>query len=581
LQRQAPWSLEITDHSLLTARTGDPDAEKAFIAYLHALYDHHPLDLIVALGAPAVSFVQLHRRELFPETPVVFTAVEERRVRQLDLTPKDAVIAVRNDFRTFFDSIVQVLPDTQIIAVVTGDSPVERFWVEEIRKEAKPYEGRVSFRWYNHLSFEEILKNAAELPPHSAIFWQLLNVDAAGVSHEGDTALKRLYAVANSPIFSYQGGYFGGEIVGGPMHSVPKAGELTATAAIRLLDGENGKDVSPPSIGFEKPKYDWRQMQRWGIAANRLPPGSEISFREPSTWERYRTRILVVCAALVLQTLLIAWLLYEHWRRQAAELAARTTMYELMQMNRIAAAGEFAASIAHEVRQPLTTIASKSELALMLLNSNAPNIEKACDAIAELTEETFRAADIIKNLGAMFRKDHQKSGPVEINGVIGAVLQLMRSELQKHEIEVHTELGELLPPVNGREVQLRQLVLNLLLNAKDAMESAPLPRRLSIKSELNEDGQVEVSVEDSGPGISTSHVEEIFRPMFTSKAHGMGMGLSICRTIIEDHGGRIWATPGTSRGASFHFTLRTARCRATSGVGPKLTKDIRPLSSSL
>ena len=152
-----------------------------------------------------------------------------------------------------------------------------------------------------------------------------MNVDAAGVVHEGDKALPTLYAVANAPIFSFNDAFFGGEVVGGPMNSVVEASRLTVAVAVRILGGEKAGDIKIPPIGFATPKFDWRQMQRWGISESRLPPGSEIHFREPTVWDRYKLQILGILAALLTQAALIGWLLHERQYRHRAELAARET----------------------------------------------------------------------------------------------------------------------------------------------------------------------------------------------------------------------------------------------------------------
>ena len=277
LDRQSPWPLEITEHSLMSARSSDENPEAPFVEYLRALHAKRPLDLIVSLGAPAVAFVQRHRQQLFADTPMVFTAVEQRRVQYSNLTPNDTVVAVAHSFPAVFENILRVLPETKTVAVVNGNSLNERYWLEEMRREVRRFANRISFIWYSDLSFEEILKHAASLPPHSAIFWHLMNVDAAGVVHEGDTGLPRLHAVANAPIFSYDDSFFGRAIVGGPMHSVLEGSRATAAVAIRVLGGEKPGDIKEPPIGFATPKFDWREMQRWGISERRLPPGSENS----------------------------------------------------------------------------------------------------------------------------------------------------------------------------------------------------------------------------------------------------------------------------------------------------------------
>ena len=247
LDRQSPWPLEITEHSLMSARSSDENPEAPFVEYLRALHAKRPLDLIVSLGAPAVAFVQRHRQQLFADTPMVFTAVEQRRVQYSNLTPNDTVVAVAHSFPAVFENILRVLPDTKTVAVVNGNSPNERYWLEEMRREVRRFANRISFIWYSDLSFEEILKHAASLPPHSAIFWHLMNVDAAGVVHEGDTGLPRLHAVANAPIFSYDDSFFGRAIVGGPMHSVLEGSRATAAVAIRVLGGEKPGDIKAPA----------------------------------------------------------------------------------------------------------------------------------------------------------------------------------------------------------------------------------------------------------------------------------------------------------------------------------------------
>ena len=324
LDRQSPWPLEISDHSVMTARSSDENSEAPFVEYLRALHAKRPLDLIVTVGAPAVAFVQRHRQQLFVTTPMVFTAVEQRRIRYSTLTENDTVVAIAHSFRAVFENILRVLPDTKTVAVVNGNSPNEKFWLEEIRKEAGRFVNRITFKWYSELSFEDILKHAAALPPQSAIFWHLMNVDAAGVVHEGDRALTRLHAVANAPIFSHNDAFFGRAIVGGPMHSVIEGSRLAASVAIRILGGERAGDIKVPATGFATPKFDWREMRRWGISESRLMAGSEIYFRELTVWDQYRAQILTVCAVILLQSALISWLLYQ-WRRRHSSKAERTS----------------------------------------------------------------------------------------------------------------------------------------------------------------------------------------------------------------------------------------------------------------
>jgi signal transduction histidine kinase/ABC-type uncharacterized transport system substrate-binding protein len=557
LERQSPWRLDITDHSLINARSSDEDSEQPFVEYLRALHAKKPLDLIVSIGAPAAAFVQRHRANLFANTPMVFTAVDERRVQFSVLTPNDAVVPVRIEYLRALENILRVLPETKHLVIIVGTSPVERFWRGEIGKESAPLAGRVSFTWTDALSFEEILKYAAALPPNTAIFWELMIVDAAGVVHEGNSAMARLHAVANAPIFSYDESFFNGEIVGGPLLSVEEGSRKAAAVAVRILGGEKAADIQVPPVRFAAPRFDWRQMQRWGIPESRLPPGSEVLFRQPTVWEQYRWQTLGVLAAIILQTGLISWLVYEHRRRSRAEVQSRNAMTELANMNRLATAGQLSASIAHEINQPVTGIVLKASAALRWLAVDRPDLERIRNTLSDIVGAGQRTGDIINSVRSMFKKEESAKVAIHLNNLINTVLALLRLDLQKDDVRVETHLDEQLPSVMGGPVQLQQVVLNLVVNAADAMRTIQ-PRVLKVRTNRSASGTVRVSIEDSGPGISEADRQRIFDPLFTTKTGGMGMGLSICQSIIENHGGKIWVEPAPGRGSVFQFELPAA-----------------------
>ena len=555
LKRQSPWPLDIIENSLVTARFSDEDPEAPFVEYLTALFAKRPLDVIVSIGAPAADFVQRHRRRLFPTTPMVLTAVDQRRVQYSNLTGNDVAVAVNINYLSAFENILQVLPDTKDVIVVVGSSPIEKFWKEAIGKQAAPLTNRIKLSWTDELPFEELLKQASALPPHTAIFWELMIVDGAGVVHEGNLPLERLHAVANAPIFSYDESFFGNGIVGGPLLLVADTSRLTATVAVRILKGEKAGDIKVSPVEFSAPRFDWGQMQRWGISEKNLPPGSEILFRDPTVWEQYRAHILAVTAAILIQAALIFWLLYEHWRRQRAEILARNTTSELNHVNRMAAAGQLSASIAHEVNQPLAGIVVNAQAALRWLEK--ANVEEVREGLKRIVSDGHRASDIITNLRAMFKSDVQeKKTLVDINKLVLSVLALVRIDLQKHEIKLQTQLDDRIPQVLGNQVQLQQVISNLVMNAIESMDSLQT-RALRIKTELSQSNTVHVSIEDTGTGIKSSDVAQLFKPMFTTKARGMGMGLSICQSIIENHDGRIWVSPGATGGSIFQFELPT------------------------
>ena len=399
-----------------------------------------------------------------------------------------------------------------------------------------------------------MVKRALTLPPRSAIYYATVRVDANGEPQEEDRVLLRLVEAGRSPVFTFMDTYFGRGIVGGPMLPTQQIAQQAAAVAVRMLAGEPPANIKTAAVGASAPKYDWRELQRWKISEALLPPDSVVQFRQPTIWQSYRWQILLLTAAILVQAAMIMVLLYEHRRRRVAEIAARTSMSELMHMNRIATAGELSASIAHEVNQPLTGISARASAAARWLAKEPPDIEKVRNMLREIINASDRAAEVVGSVRAMFKKDSKERPSVDINKLIRTVLEIVRVELQKNGVELQTALDEGLPRVECDPVQLQQVILNLVMNAIEAMQTVE-PRLLRIESKLIAPQSVRVLVQDTGKGVDPMQLDRIFRPLVTTKERGMGMGLSICRSIIESHHGRIWVEAAAPRGAIFQFEL--------------------------
>ena len=562
LDRQWSEPIDLYETSLAIPRFSDESKESEFkesqfTDYLHSLFVDRRLDLIVTIGAPAGEFAQRNRPRLFPTTPLLFGILEQRRVPPASLTANDTVLAASVDQIAIVENILRVRPKTTHVAVVIGNSPIEKYWLGQLQGTFQSFRDRVAFTWFNELSFSDMEKRVEALPPRSAVYFFLLAIDAEGVRHEEERALIRLNAVTNSPIFSFSDSFFGHGIVGGPLMSVQDYSQQTAKVAVRLLRGEAPSNVRMPPVGLSTPKFDWREMQRWGISESRLPSGSEIYFRGPTAWEQYRLQIIAICAALLAQAALLGWLFYEIGRRHRAEIQSRSSMAELTYMDRRASAEQRSATLAHEISQPLAGIATRASAGLRWLRMEKPDIAKAQTAFESIVAASHRASDIIASVRAMFKKGPSERVPTDINQIILTVLSLVRVELQQHSVDRQTQLNEHLPNVLGDKVQLQQVVLNLVMNAVAAMQSVQT-RVLKVQTDQTNAGMVRVSIEDTGTGIDPSNIDRLFKPFFTTKANGMGMGLAICRSIIENHDGRIWVSPRTNGGSIFQFELPTS-----------------------
>jgi signal transduction histidine kinase len=556
LIRRSPDPIDFYEVSLQFGRSGQPQEERPFIEYLNALFTGRKLDLMVAVGAPAARFILAHRSKVFPATPFLISGADERTFSGDTLGTNDTAVPANIDAAAQIEAILQLLPGTTNVAIVIGDSPLERFWVAELRRAFARFAGRVTFHWLNELPFDDMLRRVAALPPHSAVYYATVRVDANGIPHEENQALTRLRAVTSAPIFSYVDSNLGHGIVGGPLVSTLDIARQSAAVAVRVFGGESPGSIKVPTIGLSKPVYDWRELQHWGIGEAALPPDGTVQFRKPPIWQAYRLELAALVAAILAQAALIGGLLIEHRRRQRAEVLARNTMSELMHMNRVATAGELSASLAHEVNQPLTGISARASAALRWLAAEKPEIEKTRAALTHIVNASHRASEIVTSVRAMFRKESNERLPVDINSIILTVLQILRIELRKNGIEVQLLLDETLPRVECDRVQIQQVVLNLAVNAIEAMQTTE-HRVLRIRTSLVKPFLASVSIEDTGAGIDPASRDRIFRALYTTKASGMGMGLSICHSIIESHNGRIWASAAPSNGSVFQFELPT------------------------
>jgi C4-dicarboxylate-specific signal transduction histidine kinase len=329
-----------------------------------------------------------------------------------------------------------------------------------------------------------------------------------------------------------------------------------ASVAVRVLRGETPGDIKISPISGA-PKFDWREMQRWGISESRLPPGSAVLFRPPTAWEQYRWQIVAIASILLVQAAMIGGLLLERRRRQLAETESRRRLMEVIHLNRTAAAGALSASFAHELNQPLAAILSNVEAAEVLLADDPKHDDELNYIIADIKEADERATEIIARLRNLLKKKHADELQIlDLNDTIGDALHLLKPEATKRGIALKIDRATTALPVRADPIHLQQVLMNLAINGMDAMANClPEKRLLALGATTKEGAAAEVSVSDSGAGIPGDKLKQIFETFYTTKQQGTGLGLSIARTIIETYGGKIWAENRAAGGAVFRFSL--------------------------
>jgi signal transduction histidine kinase len=237
---------------------------------------------------------------------------------------------------------------------------------------------------------------------------------------------------------------------------------------------------------------------------------------------------------------------------------------ELAHMNRVSTMGELAASLAHEIRQPIAAAVTNASACARWLQRDMPNLAKACEAVLRMVRDAKQAADIIDRVRALYRRDAPQREVVDLNEVVREMIALLHDTATRHSISIRAELDARLPTATADRVQLQQVLMNLMLNGIEAMKDTS--GELTVTSKRTEDGQLMISVSDSGIGLPADQTERIFEAFFTTKPQGSGMGLAISRSIVESHGGRLWAIANNGRGATFQFTLPAEVRAASSSV---------------
>lgn len=324
LARGSDSPIAIYEISLEAGQAPPSNDQQPFLELLRYRFAELPPAAVVIIGRPAASFYLQNRDKLFPGAPVVISGVEQEHLPPFPLRAGDYLVTSHDFMTKVIENILQVLPDTKRIAMIFGDSPLERIWVTEEAQLLEPFASRVTFEWLNDLPFEQIRERVARLPPHTAIFYFPLIKDAAGVPHEQLATLANLAQASVAPIFGYYESELGNGVVGGPYVSERNAGALLAGATLGAVRRLSSATPTIEVLGQERPTYDWRALKRWGIDPRHLPAGSEIRFQPPSLWDEHRGLIVTAIAVFVLQAALLITLLWERIRRRRAEEAAHT-----------------------------------------------------------------------------------------------------------------------------------------------------------------------------------------------------------------------------------------------------------------
>jgi signal transduction histidine kinase len=539
-------------------------SQRIFSEYLAARYAEQPPDLVVLVFVGALGMTAKSLTQVFPATPILAVGFTEEELRPDQLGKLISGFAERTDAHGTLDLMLRLHPGLHRIVVIGGTGNGDRQKLERVRAAAAGFTNRVAVEFWDNHTIADLRRRVTVLPPDTAILYLPIFRDAAGQTVISADVGRWIGQAASVPVYVMVDQSFGSGAVGGMMSTVEAFGKRAGEHARRILTG-----TAPESAPFEVrsdsvPMFDWRALQRWNISEDALPSGSVVRFRPHSPWREYGWYIAAALLIIALQTATIAaFVLERRYRRRIAAQRERDQLQlqqqgkELAHVGRVSLMGELAASLAHELSQPLTAIFANASAALLSLRQGNP--EESRQALGQLLHDQNRAAEVVRHMRRFVRKEAAAEYTVvNLADVVSDVVALVRSDAAAQRVEVVCDIDPRMQAVLGDRVELQQVLLNLLLNALDAMRDATSARTITIAARTR-DGMSCVAVSDRGHGLAADGDQRVFEPFYTTKPEGLGMGLAICRAIVRAHGGNLWAVNNEEGGATFCFTVPVAK----------------------
>ena len=661
------------------------------VRYLQGKYAEAPPAVLIPLGRAAVPFMLQYRKLIAPDAPVIMTSVPARAASAAPELDNAVWVVTDYDFAKTLELARRLQPNARQIVVIGGTSEYDRTWLDDARRELEPYRDRYDMRYLVDLPYDELLTQTSRLTPDAIVMMSFVFRDGGGLPRVPPDVAAAVASVSGAPVYAPISTYFSRGIVGGYMDSYEAHGVAAADVALEILAGKSTAALDRFTRAAHRYQADARQLDRWDLAARRLPPDTVISFQAPGLWAEHRAIAVATVLVLFLQTGLVAGLLIHRRRSRLAELQVReseerllstaasanvglwqidrdvdalwmtehcrnlfclprdvaltrdslmTTIHpedrelamsslratadphgpanadirilapdgnthwisirtrtdpggrepkqvrgifvditqqkvaegeaalrreEIAQLKRVReregrliTMNAMSASIAHEISQPIGAMMAGADAALVWLAKTPPALGHARDSVERIAVDGRRASEVIASVRNLFRRDRGRKERIDVTDLVAEILAIEHDEFRRHGIGIKAKLTSS-ATVSCDRVQLHQVVLNLVNNAVEAMiPVTDRPRVLHVKTGPDGNGEVLIAVEDSGVGIDPPGLARIFEPFFTTKSRGMGLGLWLCRRIVENHHGRLTASSDPGRGSRFEIALPKA-----------------------
>lgn len=549
--RPVAFFSESLDSQRFDAETLEPE----LAALLAKKYKALRIDVVVAISRTALDFFVRHGAQLWPGARVVYVGFLGYEFTPSALPPGASAVLSILDAGGTIDIARRLQPDARRIVVISGEAEVDTRAAQQARTALSNMGEARQVEFLTGLPQPELLARVDAEPPDSIVIYLAQFRDRDGRPYEPLELLRAIAAASRAPVYGAAETYIGLGAVAGSAASYADRGLLIGEQVRRALAGGTPDPSRAVLAAPNRCVADARALQRWALDASQLPVDCDVRFVHVPIWRQYGWQIAVTFGIVAAQTALILALIYQHRRRREAELGEQAQRAALAHAGRVAMAGELTGAIAHEINQPLGAILMNADVADLMLDSDRDRREELREVLSNIRRDDLRASEVIQRLRDLLGKHKIDRKEFDLNELVSDLESILRAEGKRRAVALEFRPARERLPVLGDRVQMQQVLINLVLNAMDAVSDQPEHRRTVEVSVARGKSGALLSVRDEGPGIAPEHRLKLFESFFSTKHNGMGLGLSITRTIVEAHGGRIWAEGGTEGGTVFQVEL--------------------------
>jgi signal transduction histidine kinase len=528
--------------------------EADIVALLQRKYADTPIDLVIASGSDSLEFAARHRDSIWPNAAIVFNGVFEGSPWRRP--PHTAGVTMGLDVEGTVALGRALVPSMRRIYVVSGSSTYDREILVIAMQKLARVEPPVEIHYLTGLTRGQASARVSALEPGDIVLYLTMLRDADGqLSGPNAPALMQIASSSSVPVLSTIQTHYGRGVIGGSSPNYDLHGRAAGEIARRILQGVDPDTIDVKAVPAPRCEVDWYALQRWHVEEANLPAACTLANRPPDAWRTHLWQITIAAGIIVVQGALLFVLLVQGRRRRLAEARLQARTADLAQESRISMIGALTANLAHEINQPIGAILSNAEAAQIMLEQGTLTPEKLREILNDIRADDLRASEVIRTLRSLFARSQWRPTTIETNAEVAEALRHVEFEAARRQVKLMPNYGSHMPRVLGDSVQLQQVVINLVVNAIEAVAHlAGIRREVRIETSADSSG-VAIAVTDEGPGLSPEDADRLFESTFTTKRESMGFGLSIVRSIVEMHRGRVWFEPNVPRGAVFRVWL--------------------------